>query len=108
MKMVIAYIRPESVQHVKQELYAREVHTMSLTNILGSGRQKGYAAQYRGITTQVNLLKKVRLEICVQEDKMDQVFEAIATGARTGHEGDGVIFALDTIRGLRIRTGESL
>ena len=99
MKMVIAYIRPEQLQRVKQELYKRELYSMSITNILGAGRQGGYATQYRGVTTQ---------EICVNDDKLDMVFEAITEGARTGRQGDGVIFACDTVRGERIRTGESL
>lgn len=108
MKMVIAYIRPEQLQRVKQELYKRELYSMSITNILDAGRQGGYATQYRGVTTQVNLLKKLRIEICVNDDKLDMVFEAITEGARTGRQGDGVIFACDTVRGERIRTGESL
>lgn len=108
MKMVIAYIRPEQLQRVKQELYKRELYSMSITNILGAGRQGGYATQYRGVTTQVNLLKKLRIEICVNDDKLDMVFEAITEGARTGRQGDDVIFACDTVRGERIRTGESL
>lgn len=108
MKMVIAYIRPECLQNVKQEMYKRELFSMSITNILGAGRQGGYATLYRGVTTQVNLLKKLRLEVCVPEDKVDSVFEAITSGARTGHEGDGVIFAVDALRGVRIRTGEAL
>ena len=108
MKIVIAYIRPECLQGVKHELYARELYSLSITNILGAGRQKGYTEMYRGVTTQVTLLKKVRIEICLPDDKVDMAMEAIASGARTGHEGDGVIYVVEALRGMRIRTGESL
>ena len=108
MKIIIAYIRPETLQNVKHELYARQVYSMSVTNILGSGRQKGYTEMYRGVTTQVTLLKKIRLEICIDDKRVDEVMEAVVKGARTGHEGDGVIYVVEALRGLRIRTGENL
>ncbi len=108
MKIVIAYIRPETLRQVKHELYARQVYSMSVTNILGSGRQKGYTEMYRGVTMQVTLLKKLRLEICIEDKRVSEVMEAIVKGARTGHEGDGVIYVVDALQGIRIRTGESL
>ena len=108
MKMIVGYIRPEQVMQVKQELYSREIFALSLTNVLGAGRQKGYASLYRGITTQVNLFKKVRVEVVVPDDKVDAVFEAIRSGAYTGNNGDGVIFAFDVVKGCRIRTNEDL
>lgn len=108
MKLIIAYIRPESLSRVKHELYARELYSISVTNILGAGRQKGYTEMYRGVTTQVTLLKKVRIEIGVPDSKVDVAMEAIANGARTGRQGDGVVFVVDVLRSLRIRTGESL
>ncbi|MDR2301651.1 MAG: P-II family nitrogen regulator [Deltaproteobacteria bacterium] len=108
MKLIIAYIRPEVLQEVKLKLYEVELFSLSVTNVLGSGRQKGYTEVYRGIQTEVNLLKKVRLEIGVPEDKVDVAISAISQGAKTGQTGDGVIFVLDIAKSLRIRTGESM
>ena len=107
MKLIIAYIRPESLQSVKQELYARDIYAMSVTNILGSGRQKGYTEQYRGVIIEVNLLKKVRLEVAVADEKVDMVMDAVADGAKTGKEGDGMMFVMDIANARRIRTGET-
>ena len=108
MKMIIAYTRPESLQQVKQELYQRSIFAMSITNILGAGRQKGYVEMYRGIATEVNLLKKIRLELAVPDESVKMAIEAIMAGARTGKEGDGVVFVLDVAENYRIRTGESM
>ena len=108
MKMIIAYTRPESLQQVKQELYQRSIFAMSITNILGAGRQKGYVEMYRGIATEVNLLKKIRLELAVPDESVKTAIEAIMAGARTGKEGDGVVFVLDVAENYRIRTGESM
>ncbi|WP_029459703.1 P-II family nitrogen regulator [Solidesulfovibrio alcoholivorans] len=107
MKLVIAYFRPEQLNAVKQALYAKGVHGMSVTNIAGSGRQKGYTEQYRGVIVEVNLLKKVRLEVAVADSKVAEVMDAITTGAQTGKEGDGMIFVQDIVDARRIRTGES-
>jgi nitrogen regulatory protein P-II 1 len=106
MKLVIAYIRPERLNDVKQALYAKEIYSLTVTNVLGSGRQKGFTESWRGVAMEVNLLKKVRLEIGVNEDFLEPAIEAIKTAGHTGNEGDGVIFALDLGRALRIRTGE--
>jgi nitrogen regulatory protein P-II 1 len=108
MKLIIAFIRPEALQKVKHELYLREIYSISVTNILGAGRQKGYTEMYRGVTTQVNLLKKARLEVGVADDKVQTALEAITLGARTGREGDGVFFVLEVAQAGRIRTGEAL
>jgi nitrogen regulatory protein P-II 2 len=108
MKLIIAYIRPECLTPVKQALYAKHIYSMSATNILGSGRQKGFTETYRGVVIEVNLLKKVRLEVGVPEDKLDEAMQTIQAAAKTGKEGDGVIFVLDIERSLRVRTGETL
>lgn len=108
MKLIIVYTRPESLQPVKQELYKRKIYAMSITNILGAGRQKGYVEMYRGIATEVNLLKKIRLELAVPDEAVKPAMEAIMEGARTGKEGDGVVFVLDVAENYRIRTGESM
>ena len=81
---------------------------MSITNILGAGRQKGYVEMYRGIATEVNLLKKIRIELAVPDESVKTAIEAIMAGARTGKEGDGVVFVLDVAENYRIRTGESM
>ncbi|HCR12697.1 P-II family nitrogen regulator [Solidesulfovibrio sp.] len=107
MKLVIAYFRPEQLNAVKQALYSKGIHGMSVTNIAGSGRQKGYTEQYRGVIVEVNLLKKVRLEVAVADAKVAEVMDAIAAGAQTGKEGDGMIFVQDIVDARRIRTGEN-
>ncbi len=106
MKLIVAYIQPEKLSDVKQSLYAAEVFKMSVTNALGCGQQKGYHETYRGVDVEVNLLKKVRLEIAVNEAFVQPTIDAIIKGARTGNIGDGKIFVLDLPRVVRIRTGE--
>jgi len=106
MKLIIAYIQPHKLQDVKKALYKAEVHKMSVTNALGCGEQQGYEESYRGIRFEVNLLKKVRLEIAVNEDFVDRTINAIIEGAKTGQIGDGKIFMLDLNECIRIRTGE--
>ncbi|MBN2582278.1 MAG: P-II family nitrogen regulator [Planctomycetes bacterium] len=106
MKLIIAYIQPHRLNEVKRTLYEAEVFKMSITNSLGCGQQKGYHETYRGVDFEVNLLKKVRLEIAVNEDFVDRTIEAIIRGARTGRIGDGKIFVLDLPECIRIRTGE--
>jgi len=80
---------------------------MSVTNALGCGQQKGYHASYRGVITEINLLKKVRIEIAVNEDFVEPTVNAIIKGARAGNIGDGKIFILDLPECIRIRTGET-
>jgi nitrogen regulatory protein P-II 2 len=106
MKLIIAYIQPERLPAVKQELYERAIYKMSVTNALGCGQQRGYHESYRGVDIEVNLLKKVRLEIAVNDPYVDATIEAVIKGARTGTIGDGKIFVLDLPECIRIRTGE--
>lgn len=106
MKLIIAYIKPERLNDVKQALYEAQVYNMSVTNIVGSGRQRGYSETYRGAEMEVNLLKKVRLEIGVNDNFVQPAIDAITKGARTGQIGDGVLFVLPVEQALRIRTGE--
>jgi len=106
MKLIIAYIQPERLNAVKQELYKREVFKMSATNALGCGQQRGYMESYRGVDFEVNLLKKIRLEIAVNDDYVKPTIDGIITGARTGTIGDGKVFVLDLGQCIRIRTGE--
>jgi nitrogen regulatory protein P-II 2 len=106
MKLITAYVQPHKLQDVKQALYKAEVHKMSVTNALGCGAQKGYHESYRGVDFEVNLLKKVRLEVAVNEEFAEKTIEAIIAGARSGTIGDGKIFVTDLSDCIRIRTGE--
>ena len=107
MKLIVAYIQPEKLTDVKQSLYEAEVFKISVTNALGCGQQKGYHESYRGVDIEVNLLKKVRLEIAVNADFVKPTIEAIIKGARTGEIGDGKIFVISLDECVRIRTGET-
>lgn len=107
MKLIIAYIQPEMLNKVKQALYEKEIYKMSVTNSLGCGQQKGYHESYRGADIEVNLLKKLRLEVAVNDEYVDRVIEAITTAARTGNIGDGKIFVIELAQCIRIRTGET-
>jgi nitrogen regulatory protein P-II 2 len=106
MKLIIAYIQPERLTPVKQALYDAEVFKLSVTNALGCGQQRGYHESYRGVDVEVNLLKKVRLEVAVNAEFVDDTIDAIIKGARTGNIGDGKIFVTDLVECVRIRTGE--
>lgn len=106
MKLIVAYIQPHKLSDVKKSLYKAEVFKMSATNSLGCGQQKGYHESYRGVDVEVNLLKKVRLEIAVNDDFTEKTVGAIVEGAKSGQIGDGKIFILDLPDCIRIRTGE--
>ena len=106
MKLIIAYIQPEQLNEVKQALYEKEIYKMSVTNAMGCGQQKGYHETYRGADIEVNLLKKVRIEIAVNSEFVDATIDAVIAGARTGNIGDGKIFVMDLADCIRIRTGE--
>ena len=106
MKLIIAYVQPHKLKDVKQALYKAEVYKMSVTNSLGCGQQKGYHESYRGVGMEVNLLKKVRLEIAVNENFVEKTIEAIIEGAKSGQIGDGKIFVIELSECIRIRTGQ--
>ncbi len=106
MKLITAYIQPERLPAVKKALYEREVFKMSVTNALGCGQQKGYRETYRGVDIEVNLLKKIRIDIAVNEDFVERTIEGIVAGARTGKIGDGKILVTELLECIRIRTGE--
>ena len=106
MKLIIAMIQPHKLPDVKSALYDAEVYKMTVSNVLGCGQQKGFTETYRGVIHEVNLLKKVRLEIAVNQDFVESTIKAIIKGAKTGNIGDGKIFVLDLPECIRIRTGE--
>lgn len=106
MKMIIAMIQPHKLPDVKKALFDADVHKMTVTNVLGCGQQKGYSETYRGVVHEVNLLKKVRLEIAVNDEFVKPTVKAIIRGAKTGNIGDGKIFVMDLPQCIRIRTEE--
>jgi nitrogen regulatory protein P-II 1 len=106
MKLITAIIQPEKLPDVKQALFAAEVHKMTVCNVIGCGQQMGYKETYRGAVTEVNLLKKVRIDIAVNEEFVQRTIDAIIKGARTGNIGDGKIFVSELVECIRIRTGE--
>ena len=107
MKLVTAYIQPERLNNVKQSLYEKKIYKMSVTNVLGCGQQKGYNQRFRGVVTEVNLLKKICLKIAVNDEFVQPCIDAIIAGARTGSIGDGKIFVTALEHCVRIRTGET-
>lgn len=106
MKLIIAMVQPYKLPDVKKALFEADVHKMTVTNVVGCGQQKGFSETYRGVVHEVNLLKKVRFEIAVNEDFVEPTVRAIIKGAKTGQIGDGKIFILNLERCVRIRTGE--
>jgi nitrogen regulatory protein P-II 2 len=106
MKLIVAIIQPHQLPTVKQALYDAQVYKITVTNVLGCGEEKGYHEHYRSVDREVTLLKKVRLEIAVNEDFVGPTVDAIIRGARTNNVGDGKIFVLDLPECIRIRTGE--
>ncbi len=106
MKYVIAMIQPEKLPEVKQALFDEEVYSMTVSNALGCGNQMGHTETYRGVMQEVNLLKKVRLDIAVNDDFVERTIEAIIKGSRSGDIGDGKIFVLELPQCIRIRTLE--
>jgi nitrogen regulatory protein P-II 2 len=106
MKYIIAVIQPDRMDDVLQNLEEKEIHLVTVTSVMGRGRQKGVATVYRSHKEAGSLLKKVKLEIAVNDDYVKPAIDAIVAGARTGEVGDGKIFVLDLEGCLRIRTGE--
>ncbi len=106
MKLIIAIIKPDRLEAVKQELYKADVNLITVNEVLGHGRQMGVTEVYRGVKEMGNLLRKIRLEIAVNEDFAEPTINAIIKGAQTGEVGDGKIFILDLVECVRIRTEE--
>ncbi len=106
MKLVIAIIQPDKLEEVKEELYRAEINLITVSEVLGHGRQKGVTEFYRGAKETGNLLRKIRLEIAVNDSFLEPAIKAIVTGAKTGETGDGKIFVLDMKECVRIRTEE--
>ena len=107
MKMVTAIIKPFKLDDVREALSDIGVQGLTVTEVKGFGRQKGHTELYRGAEYVVDFLPKVKLEIAVSVDKVDEVIEAISTAANSGKIGDGKIFVTSVEQTIRIRTGES-
>ena len=106
MKLITAIIQPHRLEEVKKELYKAEVNLITVSEALGHGRQLGVAEFYRGVKETGNLLRKIRIDVAVNEDFEERTVNAIIKGARTGKIGDGKIFVTNLSRCIRIRTGE--
>ena len=107
MKLVIAVIKPFKLDEVRDALTRLGIHGMTVTEVKGYGRQKGHTEIYRGAEYAVNFLPKLRIEVAVASDRLDEVMEQIAAAAKTGEIGDGKIFVTPLEQAVRIRTGET-
>ncbi len=106
MKYIIAVIQPDRLDEVLKKLTQKEIHLVTVSSVIGRGRQKGIAEVYRGHKEQGSLLKKVKLEIAVNDEFVEPTIKAIIEGSRTEKIGDGKIFVIDLSECVRIRTGE--
>lgn len=106
MKKIEAIIRPEKLNDVKIALSNIDVEGMTVSNVMGFGKQKGYTQIYRGQEIETKLLPKIKLEVVVPAEKADKVIAAIAETSKTGKFGDGKIFVYSVSDAIRIRTGE--
>ena len=109
MKLIVAIIRTEKLEDVQRALAERDVYLMTVSDVRGCGRQRGYTEVYRGSEVTVRLIPKLKLEIAVNEAFVDAAIEAIVHAGRTGDTGtvgDGKIFVLPLEDAVRIRTGE--
>jgi nitrogen regulatory protein P-II 1 len=107
MKKIEAVVQPFKLNDVKESLKSIGIDGMTVIEVRGHGRQKGHKEVYRGQEYQVDLLPKVKFEMVVPNNRVDEVVEAIAAAARTGKIGDGKIFVTSIEQAIRIRTGES-
>ena len=106
MKFVTAIIKPFKLDEVREALSGLGVSGITVTEVKGFGRQKGHTELYRGAEYVVDFLPKVKIEIAIKDDLLDQAIEAISKAAQTGKIGDGKIFVWDLDQVVRIRTGE--
>jgi nitrogen regulatory protein P-II 2 len=107
MKLVIAVIKPFKLDEVREALTRIGIQGMTVAEVKGYGRQKGHTEIYRGAEYVVNFLPKLRLEVAIASEQLDQVMETLAAAAQTGQIGDGKIFVTSIEQAVRIRTGET-
>jgi nitrogen regulatory protein PII len=106
MKMIVAYIRHEAFEPIREDLLEQGFPSLSITEVKGSGRQKGITEHYRGSELRIHLRPKLKLEIVVESKDVGSIKETILRHARTGSVGDGKLFVLPVEGAARIRTGE--
>ena len=106
MKMIVAIIKPFKLDDIREALAQNDIQGMTVTEVKGFGRQKGHTELYRGSEYVVDFLPKIKLEIGVEDEKVEMVIKIIAEAANTGKIGDGKIFVFDLVEAVRIRTGE--
>ena len=107
MKLVAAIIKPFKLDDVREGLADVGVSGITVTEVKGFGRQKGHTELYRGAEYVVDFLPKIKVEVAIDDSKLDRVIEAISNAARTGKIGDGKIFVSELVQVIRIRTGET-
>ncbi len=107
MKKIEAVIRPSKLEEVKEALNEYGIQGMTVTQVMGCGKQKGRVNVYRGQEYTINLLPKIKIEIILRDNRVDEVIDLISKTARTGEVGDGKIFVYPVENAVRIRTGES-
>jgi nitrogen regulatory protein P-II 2 len=107
MKLIIAVIKPFKLDEVRDALTRVGIHGMTVSEVKGYGRQKGHTEIYRGAEYAINFLPKLRIEVAIAGEQLEQVMEAIAGAAKTGQIGDGKIFVMPLEQAVRIRTGET-
>lgn len=107
MKYIIAIIQPDRLEEVLNKLTEKEIHLVTVSNVVGRGRQRGIAEVYRSHKEAGSLLKKIKLEIAINENYLQATIEAITGAGHTGRVGDGKIFVFDLKECIRIRTGET-
>ena len=107
MKIIIAIIKPFKLEDVRNALNAIGVPGMTVSEVKGYGRQRGHSELYRGAEYAVTFLPKIKIEVAVPSELVDNTIEAITAAAKTGQIGEGKIFVLDIDKAMRIRTGET-
>lgn len=107
MKKIEAIIRPEKLEAIKDTLEAKGIIGMTVTNVTGRGRQKGIALQWRAGEYRVDFLAKVKIELVLSDEECQTAIDCICRAAKTGREGDGMIFVLPVENALRVRTSDS-
>jgi nitrogen regulatory protein P-II 1 len=107
VKYIVAIIQPDRLDEVIEALSEEEINLITVSDVMGRGRQKGVAEVYRSHVERGGLLHKVKIEIAVSDNRVWEVVDAITRGARTGHIGDGKVFVLEMEECIRIRTGET-
>ena len=106
MKYVIAIVQPDRLDEVLEQLQVNEIHLCTVSNVMGRGRQKGVSEVYRSHKEAGTLLRKVKIEVAVNDEYLPKVIDAVTGGAKSGQIGDGKIFVLELDQVVRIRTGE--